>query len=209
MTVIASIRTPTSILMGGDSAQNTGGSIMLTSEEKVFINGDYCFGVAGSPRVAERVRYEFVPPRKIASSTWTQFMVQSFLPRLKDALGVEAPLEKSAILVGTKGGGIYEIDHTWIAKQSQDGYAAVGSGGDYALGSLHSTRGDPKRRLLKALNSAAHFNAYIRAPFTILELVEGGLEEELWGSIEQAPDREAFYAISTDDRGWSDAADEI
>jgi ATP-dependent protease HslVU (ClpYQ) peptidase subunit len=205
MTTIAAIRTPTSILMGGDSAQHTNGSISLVATPKVFFNGDFLFGVAGSPRLAEIVQYEFVPPPKIQGTSWSQFLTRSFVPQFKTVLGAERDLiEKSAVLVGTKGGGIFEINRNWFVVQSQETYAAIGSGGDFALGSFHSTRGDPRRRLLKALKAAAEFNAYVRPPFTILELPEAGLNEELWGAASEIPDRSALFATDPDDRGWSE-----
>src|ERR1035437_6947795 len=139
MTVIAAIRTSTSILMGGDSARRTDGSIALVAAPKVFMNGDYLFGVAGSPRLAEILKYQFRPPRKIVSATWDQFLARSFAPKLKVALGTEVGLvDKSGILVGTKGGGIFEVTGNWFVNQSREQYAAIGSGGDWALGSLHS-----------------------------------------------------------------------
>jgi len=203
MTVIAAIRTPTSILMGGDSAQNTNGSIALVAAPKVFINGDYLFGVAGSPRLAEIVQHAFIPPCKTEGTTWGQFLVRSFLPKLKTALGPDASLmEKSSILVGTKGVGIFSVNHNWFVAQSQEPYAAIGSGGSFALGSFHSTRGDPHRRLRKALNAAAHLNAYVRPPFTILELPEAGFDEELWAETEELPDRSVLLAVDPDDHGW-------
>ena len=202
MTVIAAIRTPTSILMGGDSAQHTNGSIALVAAPKVFMNGDCVFGVSGSPRLAEILKYEFSPPCKTVNASWDQFLARSFVPKLKAALGAELGLiDKSGILVGTKGGGIFEVTGNWFVKQSCEQYAAIGSGGDWALGSFHSTRGEPRGRLMKALKAAAHFNAYVCPPFTILELPEAGLVEEFWGSIEELPDREALFSVDPDDHG--------
>ena len=202
MTVIAAIRTPTSILMGGDSAQSTNGSIALVADPKVFRTGDYVFGVAGSPRLAEILKYEFRPPRKTVAASWDEFLARSFVPKLKAALGAELGLvDKSSILVGTKGGGMFEVSGNWFVNQSREQYAAMGSGGDWALGSFHSTRGEPRGRLMKALKAAAHFYAYVRPPFTILELPEAGLVEEVWGSMEEMPDREALFSVDLDDHG--------
>jgi hypothetical protein len=55
--------------------------------------------------------------------------------------------------------------------------------------------------LLRALKAAAHFNAYVRPPFTILELPEAGLVEEVWGSMEELPDRSALFCADPDDHG--------
>jgi ATP-dependent protease HslVU (ClpYQ) peptidase subunit len=201
MTIIAAIHTTDSVLMGGDSAQSSNGLISIIQDSKVFLNGDYVFGVAGSPRLAGILRYEFRPPQKIQSMTWKEFLVRSFLPKLKVALGSESALENSSILVGTKGGGIFEVNSGWFVEQSRESYAAIGSGASYALGSFHSTSGNPRRRLLKAMHAAAHLNAYVRPPFTVLELPQAGLDEAIWGSIAEFADPEAKYEIDPDDHG--------
>jgi ATP-dependent protease HslVU (ClpYQ) peptidase subunit len=201
MTIIAAIQAPSSILMGGDSAQHANGSITIVLDPKIFQNGDYLFGVAGSPRIAEIVQYEFHPPVKIQSMTWKEFLVRSFLPKLKTALGPESSLQKSGLLVATKGGGIFEVSDNWFVEQSRDPYAAIGSGASYALGSFHSTSGNPRRRLLKAMRAAAHLNAYVRPPFSILELPAAGLDEAIWGSIAELSDPAAKYEIDPDDQG--------
>jgi hypothetical protein len=201
MTIIAAIQAPDSILMGGDSVQHANGSITIIQDPKVFQTGDYLFGVAGSPRIAEILEYEFRPPTKIQSMTWREFLVRSFLPHLKTALGSESGLEKSGMLVGTKGGGIFEVSENWFIEQSRDPYTAIGSAASYALGSFHSTSGNPRRRLFKAMQAAAHLNAYVRPPFTILELPTAGLDEALWGGISELTDPEAKYKIDPDDHG--------
>jgi ATP-dependent protease HslVU (ClpYQ) peptidase subunit len=202
MTVIAAIRTPTSVLMGGDSAECEHGAITIISAPKVFKKGGYLFGFAGVACLGVIVEHQFSPPRKTEGCTWEQFMVTSFVPNLKIALGDDASLMASSqVLIGTKGGGIFTLDGSWKLSQSREGYAAIGSGTKYALGSLHSTGGDPRRRLLKALRSAAYFNAYVRQPFTILELLEAGPPEQCWGGIEELSDRSALFCADPDDHG--------
>ena len=201
MTIIAAIRTTNSILMGGDSAQNANGFIGIIAGAKVFENSGYLFGVAGSPRLAEILQHEFRPPTKIRSMTWNKFLARSFLPELKIALGADSKLEKSAVLVGTKGGGIFEVNNGWFVGQTCEEYAAIGSGGDYALGSFHSTSGNPRRRLLKAMRAAAHFNAYVRRPFTVLELPEAKLNGAIWDTVEELSDPSAKYEIDPRDNG--------
>ena len=55
------------------------------------------------------------------------------------------------------------------------GYAAIGSGGPVAMGSLRATRGDrnPRKRVLKALEAAAEENAGVAPPFVIVSVKKG------------------------------------
>jgi len=51
------------------------------------------------------------------------------------------------------------------------------------------------------LKTAAHLSVYVRPTFAILKLPEGGLEEELWGSMEELSDRSAEFTVDLDDHG--------
>lgn len=53
--------------------------------------------------------------------------------------------------------------------QLSEPYLATGSGWAFASGALHSMASlPPKERITKALEAAAHYNCYVRPPFTIL-----------------------------------------
>ena len=51
-------------------------------------------------------------------------------------------------------------------------YMAEGSGGSFALGSLHTTKNqkNPKMRLKLALEAAAEFTMTVRPPFTYIQV---------------------------------------
>ena len=55
-----------------------------------------------------------------------------------------------------------------------DGFDAVGSGAEYALGALKvSERMQPTRRIKRALEVAAHFNMAVAPPFVVKTLASG------------------------------------
>ena len=55
--------------------------------------------------------------------------------------------------------------------RSRRGYAAIGSGDQYALGALHATKDMPPRaRVLAALRAAAAHATTVVGPFRILRL---------------------------------------
>jgi hypothetical protein len=51
------------------------------------------------------------------------------------------------------------------------------------------------------MRAAAHFNAYVRRPFTVLELPEAGLNGAIWDTLEELPDPSAKYGIDPHDHG--------
>ena len=158
MTCIAAIRTTDSILIGGDSAATRKGAIRILGTPKVFQIDDYMFGTAGPLRLNEILRYRFKPPPKREGVRWDEFLLGTFVPTLWHSLGKFGMPKKSSILVAARGGGgIFEIDGAGHISAVHEPYLAIGSGADYALGSLHSSSGNARRRLLKALEAAARF----------------------------------------------------
>ena len=135
---------------------------------------------------------------------WHTFMVRVFVEKLKEQTKLSGLGDSARLLVGTKGGGIFEIAADFTVCQSIDGFAVVGRGGSYALGSLYSTSGDPRSRLKSALEAAAYFDAFVRPPFTVLELPEEGLHEEWGGEFSPMEDRSRIYEVDRDDHGGED-----
>jgi hypothetical protein len=63
---------------------------------------------------------------------------------------------------------LYVVHSDFQIARSADGYAAVGSGDDIALGSLHGTRGRaPRWRINAALSAAAHHSSVVTPPFVV------------------------------------------
>lgn len=74
----------------------------------------------------------------------------------------------SSFLVGYDGQ-LFEIGCDFSVLHVSEPYLATGSGWAFASGALHSMASlPPKERITKALEAAAHYNCYVRPPFTIL-----------------------------------------
>ena len=71
-------------------------------------------------------------------------------------------------------GHIFVIQDDFQVSESRDNYNAVGSGVYCALGSLATSIGNPKKRLVKALDVASKFSTGVEKPFTILSMRSPG-----------------------------------
>ena len=76
-----------------------------------------------------------------------------------------------ALLIGFRGK-LYQMQGNFQLITTKEGYDAVGSGGNIALGSLHSTTGwfSTQKRIKAALDAACRANAGCRPPFTIVKV---------------------------------------
>ncbi len=71
-------------------------------------------------------------------------------------------------LVGYKGR-LFCFQSDLSITESQDEFYAIGSGSDYAFGSLFATQyEEPEKRIQKALAAAAHFSPSVREPYDIV-----------------------------------------
>ena len=72
------------------------------------------------------------------------------------------------MIVGYRGK-VYNLQGNFQLVNSSDGYASVGSGSSYALGSLVATKGmsDPRKRVLAALEASTR-NAGCAPPFVVV-----------------------------------------
>lgn len=190
MTCIVGVIHEGTIHLGSDSAATGGwGMLDLVAGGKLFRNGEFIFGCSGSPRVHQVLQYVFEPPRhhrevvkdEIVDRDIQHFMVADVIPRLRAVLHEEEALtvrnntpelsDGSALLIGYRGH-LFTLYSDLQVQESTDDFAAVGSGGHIAIGSLHMTREqtDPQARLEQALEAACRYNAYCRPPYHFLSV---------------------------------------
>lgn len=114
---------------------------------KVVTNGNYLVGVAGDVRALQVVLHTWKPPVLLAKdkNNIFQFMVNKVAPSLKQLLADAGLLDSKSpdkdfeinIIVGLNGQ-LFEIDSDFAVSRNSDGYYAIGTGGDYALGALYA-----------------------------------------------------------------------
>lgn len=185
MTCIVGIEGKNTVWLGGDSAATAGdGSQTLIADKKVFVNanGEVIFGICGSPKLIDPLRYTVFAKQKRGEDN-REFVATVLVPMIKHALKesgcvTEHPEHgehfQGEVLFGV-GGKLYRMQSNFQLITDSQGYASVGSGSDIAIGSLHATRRDSnaRRRILTALEASALANAGVRPPFAIVSVRKG------------------------------------
>jgi ATP-dependent protease HslVU (ClpYQ) peptidase subunit len=161
--------------MGADSAGVSGLDLTVRADAKVFVNGDFLMGCAGSFRQTQLLRYTFVPP-ECWSDEPMRYMVCQFIDAVRtcfDEGGInghnnQVESVEGIFLVGYRGH-IYRIDTDYQVGESLDDFMAIGSGHTYARGAMYaSAHQSPLVRVDRGLHAAAHLNGGVCPPFIIL-----------------------------------------
>ena len=178
MTCIVGIVHDGGVIIGGDSAGSDRCTIDQRCQPKVFTRGEYAFGYTSSFRMGQLLQYrlEIDSPDTWDLDSW---MATTFVDSVRQCLkdggwartsgGDDEPGGSEAggtFLVGIRGQ-LYAIADDYQAGRVLDGYQAVGSGAEVALGALYATRHlGPQVRIRIALEAAEHVTPYVRGPFT-------------------------------------------
>jgi len=174
MTCIVALMAQNRVYMGGDSAGVSYYDVTTRAEPKVFTKGPFLFGVAGSFRVLNLLHHKFIPP-PIHTVDLYEYMVTDFVDSLRETLkgaGVahkddEVESMGDAVFLLGLGGRLFSIGNDYQVGIPNDGYDAIGAGESYALGSLFSSKGSARKRILLALEAAEKFSGAVRSPFVI------------------------------------------
>ena len=174
MTCIAVVRHENKIYMAGERGASDDGTILSLTAPKVWKIGPYLIGYAGSMD-GERIRYNFNPDIPNIRDT-DKFMQTRFIKQLRSFYNdwwVDTSKEGDLGLIIAVRGEIYEHNSAdmSLSKYSLD-YLAMGSGAEYAYGSLHATEKikDPRRRLQSALGAAIKFSPSCMGPIDIISI---------------------------------------
>jgi ATP-dependent protease HslVU (ClpYQ) peptidase subunit len=164
--------------MGADSCASIENQVNERYDKKVWIKEDKIYGFCGSFRVGQLMRYAFQAPERSKNSTPLEYMVTHFVDSLTKTLEAGGALLKdeqqerampfeSMLMVGYDGC-LYIISYDFAIEQIPDGYAAIGSGEPYALGSLfETTNKKPQTRILSALQTASYHCAWVLPPYAV------------------------------------------
>lgn len=186
------------VMLGGDSAGTSldaGKEHQITeASSKVYRVGAAVYGVMGSSRVADVIRYEVAPrfgwhldgdeiAHGSAAHRANEIVVAQFIPLLIERLQVAKALMtrdrhkamNGHLLLGLRGH-LFWIGSDFAVSEPVDGFYAIGTGRDVALGALHAQStawaGTPFRDrpqvlvLGSALEAAAYYVPSVRGPFS-------------------------------------------
>lgn len=172
MTCIVAVKDQGKVYFGADShlSSKDYSSPMLTP--KLFRNGPFVFGYAGSVRAGKVFQYDLTLP-PIDTTHLDRYMNSEFVTALMDCaernrLLIDEEKESNDVadlIVGIHGR-LFEIQSHVQAIEHPVDYMATGSGSKVALGSLYSTKGLPPRQRIKlALESSALYSWGVGKPF--------------------------------------------
>ena len=169
MTCIVGISDGSNVYIGGERGSSDGSSILPLTRPKVAFNGGYLIGYAGSQGIGELAHFIKMPP---VQNDIHKTLRTTFISTLKNAIeeyGNASHLEDNSTdwLVGVNGK-LFEISSE-DCHISEFEYSAIGSGGNIALGSLHTSRNwkDNEKRIRYALQAAVDINPTCLPPIDI------------------------------------------
>ena len=176
MTCVAGLIYNNKVYMACDSGASDegGGTIYKRRDAKVFMVDDYIIGFSNSFRMGQILQHDFTPP-KPSKRNLERTMSIDFVDRVLESLArnnfvIDKDADNVCDLVIGVYGRLFVMDTDFSIGEYYDKYFAIGSGSQFALGSLYSTKSmkDPRARLEKALEAAAEYTMSVSAPFLYL-----------------------------------------
>lgn len=166
MTVIVGLVDNGSVYLAGDRGVSNGESILPMAQPKIFQKSSWVFGYCGNVGVGQIFSSLNFPP--ITDEDPYEVLRHTIIPDFIEALAKIKEFEDdSDILIGAKGR-LFEITTAdfGVVELTE---VAIGTGYQYALGSLHSTMGDPAgMRVSLAMAAAITHSPQCMGPIDVL-----------------------------------------
>ncbi len=166
MTVIVAVKDKQTniVYMAGDRMASTDSSKIKLAEPKVFMNAGYLIGYAGT-MAGSKLYHNFVPSWAKDIKDIHAFMQSGFLKELRefyDEWNIDYSNDADLALLISVNGNIYEHHASDMSMTLlEDGIGAIGSGSEYALGSLYVTPGFAAHDRAKiAVDAANYFSPF-------------------------------------------------
>lgn len=171
MTCIAGLVDNNIIYIGGDRGVSDDSSILSMLQPKVIIKGDWIYGYAGSLGNGQLFDFIDLPDVKKKDDVYKilRMDVVENYKSILDTHGSSKDDDSTDFIIGCLGR-LFEFntDDWGVAEITE---VAIGSGGNFALGSLYSTIGnDPIERIGLAIGAAITYSPTCQGPIDILSL---------------------------------------
>ena len=182
MTCIVAIEKDGKVTMGGDRLGSNGYTGAPVAQAKVFTKNHVTIGYCGSFRMGQLLQHALDLPLISESTDLDKWVAIEFMQAIRKAYadnGWDKQKDGEAhggnFLLAVRGR-CYEIQSDYSYLRHISGEYAIGSGQDYALGSLRSTRNKMStvKRILESLETAAEYVVSVSAPFDIVETSKKG-----------------------------------
>jgi ATP-dependent HslUV protease, peptidase subunit HslV len=180
MTCIIGIIDKENIFMGCDSRLSGGTNFVYnTNRSKLFKVKDFIIGIAGNVRYLNIIENNLYPRHHDYDLISMKYMCNEFTEDVRKCLEdnkyskeldkISSVPDNNTMLIGYRNK-LYGMTGDYAIVEYPDFYA-IGSGSDFALGSLHTTAFfvdlSPTQRITKALESACKFDSACSEPFFI------------------------------------------
>lgn len=178
MTVIVGMEHGDTVFIGGD-IQGTGwNNKVIHTQPKVFSRAGVVFGFCGSYRFGQLIEHMVLDPVVPQEpGDIYRWLITVLVPSMRKTMK-DADMEKGGnCLIGVKNQ-LWELQEDWSVLRSCNGYAAVGSGYEYANGSMFTTatsgllrpgnRDDVVNALRMAVRAAGTFSPSVGETATIM-----------------------------------------
>lgn len=183
-TCIVGIVDKRGVILGADTLVSDQWSKFSMKQSKlVRLSDDIVIGCCGSVRLRDILACDVSPaPPGKSDNNAHRYIVSVVMPEIRDKLKAAGCLasdngvdQVDAMMLLAYRGSLFMVDSDLQVSQPASGYWAVGSGSEYALGSLYATRGirEAKKRITLALQAASEFSPSVAPPF-VYERLDAG-----------------------------------
>jgi hypothetical protein len=191
MTLVVGLAHGGRVYMGTDSAEAGVDNLSVRRDPQIVWKGAFFFGVPSSYRLENLVRYSLDMPDSALGPDLRRFLVDQVAAPLRTwiAEGQFAPVvrakakgagdpdfrEFDALMLVGHQGRLFTVGADGQVVEPLEGYDALGTGDEAALGALRVSRGQrPDLRAFAALHAAEYLTGAVRAPFHVWSLDQHG-----------------------------------
>lgn len=169
MSCVVGIVKDKKVWLGAESCASTGdGERKYNKLQKIFKNGPYLIAFVGNVRPGQVIMPNWKPPKDVKD--FPDSLIEIFTE--KGCIGVDSEdqtvMQSTNFLIAFKNR-LYEILIDFQMNEI-DTYTAIGSGSDFATGSLHTTSSmnfTPEKRIKIALDAAVYHSTACAGPYII------------------------------------------
>lgn len=183
MTCIIGLEHNDGVYMIGDSSAIQSYETRQSLVEKVFfaVGDRFLIGWSGSFRMGQILQWHLQVREQYDTEVDLQYLVKAFVESVRTLFKEHGYLSTTdegrdiggQFLLGYNGR-LYHVYPDFQINRFSDGFGAIGSGEEYALGAMKAlvTYGpDPAGRLHRAIAVAAHYTGTVKAPFYVKQLL--------------------------------------
>ena len=172
MTCIVAIAHEDKVYIGGERGASDDSTIVSLAQPKVKVKGDWIYGYAGSLGNGQLFDLLDLPAVGEDDDPYRIIRIDIVedLKSIIESYGSDKDENATDFLIGCKGRLFEMSTEDWGVVEVSE--VAIGSGGSYALGSLHTTSqfevATPYYRIEQALNAAITYSPTCQGPIDIL-----------------------------------------